>query len=343
MNVIFLKNDGRCKWLENKVLKKLMPEMIKSATEKKKKTMYLIEDWISNDGGKVGVDLKWLNYMGIPVIKNCDDIPKCGDYCIVNTGYDSIVDEEKLLLQKGIDIIDEPCPYIRKIRNIFENLDEEYQHILLCESNHIIMKNFKSLYPKDMILVQMDNYKERIVNEQNGKPLRLIPYVTFLSSHIDQIFNYINTLYPDRKNEKFKTSCMWVSSPSSPIVELENMSLNQLEGIKDALLVTTPGSINKSVVSLVETLRSKGLNVVKISSLIEFRDYEKKHKKSKVLLVRSPIPNNAEKPIVTYINYGLLITYFVSIRDFIKLRCNKYIVITLLRLRTLRYSLFRKS
>jgi hypothetical protein len=309
MEVIFLKNDGRCKWLEKKVLKKLFPEMADAALDPNKKTMYLIEDWMSNSGGKVGVDIKWLNSMGIPVIKTYKDLPEGNNFLIVNTGYDAVIDEEKLLLDKGVDYIDEPCPYVRKVRKIFENIDNNYQYVLLCEPDHIIIKNFKSIYPKDLILVQISNYQKRILSQQNGKPLRLVSHVTFLPSNVKRISDFINEIFPERKNEVLKTSCLWVSSPSSPIVEIDNMDMNVLKGVKDALLLSTPGTTNKSAVSLIETLENKGLKVVTITSLEEFIKYEQKNKNNKVLLVRSPIPNNAEKPIVTYINEGLITTH----------------------------------
>jgi len=316
MEVIFLKNDGRCLWLERKVLKKLIPEVAAAALNPNKKTMYLIEDWISNDCGKVGADLKWLKRLGVPLIKTFKDLPEGNNYAIVNTGYDSIVAEEKLLLAKGIDYIDMPCPYIRKIRRLFENIDENYQYMLLCEPNHIIIKNFKSIYPDDLILVQMDNYQERILNRQNGKPLILVPYVTFLPFHVKRVFNFINENFFERTNKVIKTSCMWIASPSSPVVEINNMSSAALSGVKDALLIASAGTSNKSVVSLIETLENKGLQVIIITSLPEFISYEKKNRNNRVLLVRSPIPNNAEKPVVTYIKKGLLAAYWVMLKDY---------------------------
>lgn len=301
MEVIFLKNDGRCKWFENKILKKLFPEMADAAINPNKKTMYLIEDWISGVDGKVGADKNWLNDLGIPVIKSYKELPETGNYSVVNMGYDSKVDEEKLLLEKGIDLVDVPCPYVRKIRRIFESINNDFQYVLLCEPTHIIIKNFKSIYPEDLILVQMSNYKERILSQQNGKPLRLVPYVTFLPHNIKMIFDFICESFPERNNEVFKTSCMWITSPLSPFVEIEKLDSDKLDGVKDALLITTEGTTNKSVLSLIEALEAKGLNVVMITSLEDFFTYEKKNNDSRVLLVRSPIPNTAEEPVVTYI------------------------------------------
>ena len=63
METILLSNDGRCKWLENRVLKKILPQMLE-AKRMNNKPMYIIADWISNDSGKVGVDLKWLDKIG---------------------------------------------------------------------------------------------------------------------------------------------------------------------------------------------------------------------------------------------------------------------------------------
>lgn len=304
MEVLLLKNDGRCRWLEKKVLNGVFQQVIKSTMDPSAKKVYVITDWISNDSGRVGVDLKWLKGLGIPAVRSYKELPDGNDYFVLNTGYDSIVHEEKSLSDKGIKIIDLPCPYIRNIRKIFEEYDSKYQYVLLCEPNHIIIKNYVSLYPKDLILVQMNNFEERIIREEIGKPFRLVPYVTFLPSHVETVFDFINKNYPDRCNDKIDTCCMWVKSPSSPITEIDKLDNNDLKGIDKALLITTHGSTNKSLVSMIETITSKGLNVETISSLREFRRYKRMHNNSKVLLVRSPIPNKAERPILAYIEHG---------------------------------------
>lgn len=316
MEVLFLNNDGRCRWLDRRVLKNLIPRMLNSARETGGKKMYLIEDWVSNDSGRVGVDVKWLHKLGIPVLKSYKDLPPGDDYAIVNTGYDSIVDEEKQLRACGVEIIDEPCPYIRKIRTIFENADDKYQYVLLCEPNHIIIKNFKTIFPDDMILVQMGNYKEKIIQQESGKPLCLVPYVTFLPRHVKQIKEFIDEHFPGRENAHIKTSCMWIESPTSPIVEINRLDDEKLRGIQTALLISGSGSANKSLYSLMETLESKHLQVVTITSLKQFRQYARGNRNSKVLLVRSPIPNNAEKPIVNYISKGLLYVYGQMAKDY---------------------------
>ncbi|MEZ3515656.1 MAG: hypothetical protein K1W37_10405 [Lachnospiraceae bacterium] len=316
METILLSNDGRCKWLENRVLKKILPQMLE-AKRMNNKPMYIIADWISNDSGKVGVDLKWLDKLGVSVVNNYKEIVDT-NCIVVNTGYDSIVNEEIELRQKGVEILDEPCPYVRKVRTIFENPEPTFQYVLLCEPNHIIVKNFASIFPKDMILVQMKNYKEKIINQENGKPICLVPYVTFLPKHIKEIMDFIDNNFSERKNKFIQTSCMWLSSPTSPIVEINNMSEKSLENVKDAILIATAGSVNKSLVSLIETLEDRNLNVVKISSLTQFILYSIKHKKSKVLVVRSPIPNNAEIPIINCIQHGIFYAYINCFVQFMK-------------------------
>jgi len=301
IDIITLKNDGRCKWLENKVLRQLLPQILDNNNNPKNKKIYVIEDWISNDGGKVGVDLGWLHRLGVPVAKNTNDLPEPQDCIVVNTGYDSIYDEEKEIIQRGFEFIDAPCPFVRKLREHLISMDAKYQCVLLCEPNHIIIKNYASLFPADMILVEMDDYREKIMKQQNGKPLFLLPYVTFLPKHVISIHEFICTAFPERKNSYVETKCMWVSSKLSPVVEINSLSEQALHGIEDALLITTAGSTNKSVISLTETLEMKKLNVVTIGSLENFKEYLKTCTASRLLLVKSPIPNNAEKPILDFI------------------------------------------
>ncbi len=306
IDIITLNNDGRCKWLENKVLKQLLPQIIANNNNPKNKKIYVIEDWISNDGGKVGVDLDWLHRLGVPVAKYVDDLPGPQDCIVVNTGYDSIYDEEMEIIKRGFEFIDAPCPYVRKLREHLINLDSKYQCVLLCEPNHIIIKNYASLFPDDMILVQMDNYREKIQKQQNGKPLFLLPYVTFLPRHVHSIYEFLCTTFPERENSYVETKCMWVSSKLSPVDEINSFSELDLHGVEDALLITTDGSTNKSVISLTETLKMKNLNVVTIGSLESFKEYLGACKTNRLLFVRSPIPNNAEKPILDYMKANQL-------------------------------------
>lgn len=306
MEIITLEHDGRCKWLENKVLKGLLPKALKQARDPSSKKQYIIVDWISNDNGKVGVDLKWFKTLGMPAVQSYKDLPSGNDYSVINTGYDSIVEEESVLRARGVEIVDEPCPFIRRVRKLLENHDTAYQYILLCEPNHIIVKNFSSIFPEDMILVQMDNYQERIKQVANGKPLMLIPYVTFLPGHVRSIMEFLKTEFPGLECKKVDAHCMWIKSKASPIVEIDGLPQNMLDDVDAALLVTGPGTANKSLVSLFETLEKRGLPIVLITSVNEFIAYKKANENSKVLLVKSPIPNTTENDIEGYMKFGYL-------------------------------------
>ncbi|HAT4356448.1 TPA: LytB, partial [Clostridium perfringens] len=291
MELRFLENDGRCRWFNKTFLQELIPLM-----QLKNKKLCFIKDWFSNDNGRVGLDLEWLKSLNINIVETYNDIPD-STYTVVNSGYDSIINEEKFLKEKGINIIDKPCPFVRKLRNYLENADSNYQYILLCEKNHIIIKNFKSIFPKDLILVQMNNYEEYILKNENGKPFCLLPYVTFLPVQVETIFSFIEKNFKNRNNKLLNTSCMWVSSKFSPIVEINSIPSEEIKKIKEAIIITTPDSMNKSVASLITTCKNRGLNVELISSLDEYISYEEKHKNDFILFIRSPIPNNAEEPI----------------------------------------------
>jgi 4-hydroxy-3-methylbut-2-enyl diphosphate reductase IspH len=304
MEIIYLKNDGRCKWLERQVLNKLFPDMIECYKSKTEIPQYLILDWMSNENGKVGVDLKWLKKTGIPYLENLKALPEGNKFKIVNTGYDSIYEEEMILKEKGIEIIDKPCPYVRKVRTLFENVDENYQYILLCESNHIIIKNFASLFPEDMILVQMSNYKEKIIQYSNGKPFIIISHVTFLKRNSDEILYFVQEKYPGKDHRVIDTQCVWVNSRVSPINEINELSETLVKQIDYACLIGTPGSVNKSALTLIETIEGRGMRIKYISSLKDFILFKRKNQKSKILLVRTPIPNKVEKPVMIYLEKG---------------------------------------
>lgn len=315
MEVLLLKNDGRCVWLENKVLKGFMPMAIRNSVNPFAKKIYVIVDWISNDYGRVGVDLKWFRSLGVPAVASAKELPHNKEFKVVNTGYDSIVEEEIILRDKGVEIIDKPCPFVRRVRDLLEQHDETFQIILLCEPNHIIVKNFASLFPQDLLLVQMENYREKLLERHAGKPLKLIPYVTFLQTDAAEITEFIEKNFPHPQNQCINTACIWVKSKASPIIEIDGLSSEQLSGVRDALLISTAGTTNKSVVSMEKSLQKRGLNVVPIGSFSAFLRYKRQHPHDRVLVVRSPIPNRAEQPIMTYLEKGLCAALLACIKQ----------------------------
>ncbi|MCD8264622.1 MAG: hypothetical protein LUD02_11170 [Tannerellaceae bacterium] len=178
----------------------------------------------------------------IPYVRTLNDLPQGNDFYIVNTGYDSKVEEEKLLIEKGIKIIQRPCPYVRKIRILLKKADPIYQYVLLCESNHIIIKNFATIFPSDLILVQMSNYKERILLQANEKPIKFISYVTFLKKHSEEIFQFINENFPGKDHVKIDTQCIWADGKQSPITEINKINIEEITSINNTCLISTKGS-----------------------------------------------------------------------------------------------------
>ena len=79
---------------------------------------------------------------------------------------------------------------------------------------------------------------------------------------------------------------MWVASKASPVVEINSLTNEELEGIHDALVIASPGSVNKSLISLSITCQDRGLNVIVVSSLEDYINYEKEHEEDTILLVK---------------------------------------------------------
>ena len=69
-----------------------------------------------------------------------------------------------------------------------------------------------------------------------------------------------------------------------------------------------------------ETIVASGIEVVNNSSLYGIVKFKRKHEKERVLLVRSPIPNEAEKPILAYLEHGFVWGYLTLFIDRIQLR-----------------------
>jgi hypothetical protein len=305
MHTLFLKNDGRCRWLERKVLNGYYQNAIIASKDPDLKKIFLIEEWLSNDNGNIGAHKPWMRAGGVPVLKTYKDVPHTGNFSVFITPYDSIIEEELELRERGVEMIGEPCPAITNLRNIFEKHNPEYQYIFICDSTHVIIRNYRSIFPADMILVQFENFKERINTQVVDKPLLVVPYVTFLPSQVKEVTDFIEAQFPTRKCKVCDTYCIWVKSPTSPVVEIQNLQTEQLNGVSDALLIEPRNTRNTSAASLAASLKKRGLRVVPITSLIDAVIYTLKHQNDTVLVVRSPIPNTVEKPVLTYFESGI--------------------------------------
>jgi hypothetical protein len=127
MQTIFLKYDGRCRWLERRVLKGYYQDAIKASRIPGHKKIFLIEEWLTNDNGNIGAHTPLMRADGVPVLKTYKDVPPAGNFSVFITPYDSILEEERELRNRGVEMIGEPCPAITKVRNIFENHKSTYQ------------------------------------------------------------------------------------------------------------------------------------------------------------------------------------------------------------------------
>ena len=102
------------------------------------------------------------------------------------------------------------------------------------------------------------------------------------------------------------TQCVWADSKVSPVNEISELSEELVKQIDHACVIGTPGSVNKSAMTLIETIEDRGMNIRYISSLKDFVLFKYKNKNSKILLVRTPVPNKVEKPVLIYLDKGLL-------------------------------------
>ena len=76
----------------------------------------------------------------------------------------------------------------------------------------------------------MHNYQERITIKSNGKPFKLVPYVTFFESDAEEIMAFMRAFQPDVPVRCERTACIWVKK-ASPIQEINQLPAEQLQGL----------------------------------------------------------------------------------------------------------------
>ncbi len=258
----FFKNDGMCKWMKKESIGN-MPKYLYEPVdfEGNKVKFYLILDWMMTNTR--GVNTKLLDELTANYVKTVDDLPKNAGVYI--TGYDGNIKELKKLQENNIPIIDSACPWVRELkRQLFSVNSNTHQCVLMIDEGHIVYECYKSIFPKDIIIVQPDNYEARINQHANGNPFHLLVYAVHRMKDAQRISDFIEANYKNNKNildGYKKTICCW--SKQGLIEEIEKVGKKKR---LDEVWVVCNSTGDRSTMSIISELNECGLKYLIIKN-----------------------------------------------------------------------------
>lgn len=277
-------NDGECNWMQNEI-EEYYPKYLKEPIDfqGRKVKFYGILEWVF--GKKRGVNIEWLNEMNLNYVNSIDDLPVGAG--IFTTGYDADLVELEEARKKGIPIIEHPCPWIKQLRKQLQNVNHEsHQCVFMIDTDHMVHDCYKSIFPDDLIIIQPDNYIEKIKNNKNEKPLQFLTYATFREKDAVRVIEYINKYYPHKENildGYKKTLCMWTKQGLLEEIE-SSIKRKQL----DEIWVVCSSEVDRSTMSIINEIRENGSKPVIIKTEQDIPQSIKEDSTIGVLL--APIP-----------------------------------------------------
>jgi 4-hydroxy-3-methylbut-2-enyl diphosphate reductase IspH len=289
----YFTRDGRCKWAKEQIARQI-PYVLKMKLSKT--PYYVIVDWNSIDGK--GIQKEYLAKKGIPYVNSIEELPQGAGVAV--SAYDGDPLEIKQLKEKGVPIYEQVCPWIKKLREIFLNKIEGYQYVFLCEEDHMIAVNYRSIFPKGTLLVNPDNYKEKMCGLNPNRPIYFIVYAAFRVKDSQQVIQYIKDNYNHPDNIYYtETICQWAGGKNSVFEEISEAYRNIN---MDEVWVINSSEDNTSVKSLIRELTETGLKYRLIKRIQDIEQIDNNFLQCKTIgVLRAPNPYYLEEDILSYI------------------------------------------
>lgn len=206
----FFKHDGQCKWMQNELAEEIPRYLYEPVEYQGEKTkFYLILKWIKN--GVRGINFKALDEFGVNYVATLDQLPKGAGIYV--TGYDADIEELAAAKARRVPVIERPCPWVRKLRTqMLASNPDSHQVVVMIDKDHMVYDCYKSIFPKDAIVVTPENYQTEIITYKNEKPVAFMVYATFRKKDAELVAEYINRRFghPDNILDGYhKTLCTW--------------------------------------------------------------------------------------------------------------------------------------
>jgi 4-hydroxy-3-methylbut-2-enyl diphosphate reductase IspH len=207
----FFKKDENCRWLRKEILEHY-PEYLYGPVDHEGKPVrfHVILDWVMRENR--GANAQWVKEIGGNVVQSAKDVP-AGDGVFI-TGYDCDIEERRDLENRGVPIVDRACPWVKEFRDQLLALDPStHQAVVMIDEGHMVYQCYRSIIPADAILVQPEDFRERIERLHDGRrALKLIVYTVYRPKDAERVILYIEENRANGANDLRgyeKTLCVW--------------------------------------------------------------------------------------------------------------------------------------
>lgn len=287
----FFEFDGSCAWMR-KQIEETYEKYLRGPIDYqgRKVRFYAVLSWVMENGH--GANPRWVEKSGYSIVRSLADLPDGAGVLV--TGYDADAEELTALRRKGTPIIDKPCPWIRRLKETLERDDEKRQRVLMIDTEHMVHRCFRSIYPRGTIVVDMDDYADRLARERDGRPLALAAYATFRPADVEAVAAYISKTYPHPDNETAKaadTLCMWTGQGI-----LEEITRRVEDERLDEVWIVCSSAKDRSTKSLIRQVRDAGAEPLLIDAEDAIPSTTDSGKRIGVLC--APIPLDRERTAI---------------------------------------------
>lgn len=290
----YFKRDGRCKWAKGQIMQ--IPFILIKMGLKSKTPHYIILNWNSLEGK--GIQKEYLKKMKLPYVDTIKDLPENSGVFV--SAYDGDPVEIERLREKGVPVHEQVCPWIRKLREIFMNPKGNYQYVFMCEDDHMVAVNYRNVFPTGTILVNRDNYVERMKKTDGNKPIYFVVYAAFRVKDAQKVIEYIKQNYNHPENIYCtETICGWAGGKDNIFTEIGEIREN---GKVNEVWLINSEEKNTSVQSIIRELDEVGLKYRLIKTIEDVKDICNEELKNKTIgVLKAPNPYFREKEIINYI------------------------------------------
>jgi hypothetical protein len=288
-----------CRWISRTLLKDL-----KQGSKSRRKDdhrHFIIRSWSEKFLSILHYSEFKLKKLGFSVVDHYYDLPDDRGFDVHALGYAPPAREVSILRLQSIPVHIRLCPSVSRLDRILNKELPFYQNVLVNTYKHPAVTNILDNADRNTILVDGENFRERIPEKQSGKPFRIIGLYPEIQGLVDQIEEYLSFRYPERKViiENPVNFCTQTASVRWKEV-ISTISAD--ESYTRAVILTETLTDGDESERLLDGLSSLGLTVDLLFTIREFRKYWKQHKGDSVLAFITSGNSLFKRRVLTRIN-----------------------------------------
>jgi len=197
---------------------------------------------------------------GIKCIENINDIPENSSVIIRAHGISEA--EYKFLEDKGVNIIDATCPYVKKIHNIVKNEHSSGREIIIIgDKNHPEVKGINGWCGGNALVVYNDEDLDIILSKEDKTPVAVVAQTTIRRDVFEKFEKIL---------KKHFTNAIFFDTICSATSERQNAAA-ELSKECDAVFVIG-GANSSNTKKLYDVCRDNCNVVIKIENAAELKD-----------------------------------------------------------------------